>query len=427
MKRILIYKKVIENGEYDILKEIDYSEIANTVKTKYAGISPNWANRLWLQGIYSEISSSDNRCEFLKDSMTPDEINSSYDLIILPMANIFWTGHIQDLERLAGIFEKISIPTFVIACGVQADSYDDLPQVLEALKKPAQRFICAIYKTGGEFALRGEFTKEFFDCLGFHSAVVTGCPSLFQFGRNLKIEKEIVDRQKFRPVFNGRISGIAPFLNEFKSSIYFDQCDYFPLVYCPECWGSGSYSEVKKLVHRYGYDAVALAAESRLKLYPEMQRWYACLKNGEYHFSFGSRIHGSIMSILSGIPAVIWTCDSRTREMAEFFGIPRTDKIPADVYDLYQSTDYVRFNRNFPDRFDAFEKFLRDCGIVDSINQDNLFFNIAQNEEPCECLGYVPSEEVRKFLQENKTRLKAGKAASDLIERYVSKYKGFRR
>ena len=38
MKRILIYKKVIENGEYDILKEIDYSEIANTVKTKYAGM-----------------------------------------------------------------------------------------------------------------------------------------------------------------------------------------------------------------------------------------------------------------------------------------------------------------------------------------------------------------------------------------------------
>lgn len=427
MKRILIYKKVIENGEYDILKEIDYSEIANTVKTKYAGISPNWANRLWLQGIYSEISSSDNQCEFLQDSMTPDEINSSYDLIILPMANIFWTGHIQDLERLAGIFDKISIPTFVIACGVQADSYDDLPQVLEALKKPAQRFIRAIYKTGGEFALRGEFTKEFFDRLGYHSAVVTGCPSLFQFGRNLRIEKEIVDRQKFRPVFNGRMSGIAPFLNKFKSSIYFDQCDYFPLVYCPECWGSGSYLEIKKLVHRYGYDAVALAAESRLKLYPEMQRWYACLKNGEYHFSFGSRIHGSIMSILSGIPAVIWTCDSRTREMAEFFDIPRTDKIPADLYELYQNTNYARFNRNFPDRFDAFEKFLRDCGIVDSINTKNLFFDIEKVKEPCECFWNEPSESVRELLQEHKTLLKMGKAASDLITRYSNKFNALKR
>ncbi len=56
------------------------------------------------------------------------------------------------------------------------------------------------------------------------------------------------------------------------------------------------------------------------------------------------------MSVLSGITAVIYATDSRTREMDEFFDIPiqllkNTQKM--DVYDLYMNVDYTKFNKSF--------------------------------------------------------------------------------
>lgn len=58
-------------------------------------------------------------------------------------------------------FEKIKIPVFIISCGVQADSYEDLNDLVKSTGNVSKRFISTIYKTGGQFALRGWFTAEF--------------------------------------------------------------------------------------------------------------------------------------------------------------------------------------------------------------------------------------------------------------------------
>lgn len=84
------------------------------------------------------------------------------------------------------------------------------------------------------------------------------------------------------------------------------------------------------------------------------------------------------MSVLSGIPAVIYAADSRTREMDEFFDIPiqllkNTQKM--DVYDLYMNVDYTKFNKSFAKNYDNFEHFLIKNGIVSRINENNEFMN----------------------------------------------------
>lgn len=127
----------------------------------------------------------------MSKEMTPAYINAEFDYIVLPMANVFYIQCVPALKRLAEIFQKITVPTYVIACRVQADSFDHLDELIESIKEPASNFIKSIYATGGEFALRGYFTKEFFDRLGFRSAVVTGCPFMYQMGRQLRIEKHL--------------------------------------------------------------------------------------------------------------------------------------------------------------------------------------------------------------------------------------------
>lgn len=376
MAKILIYKDIIPNGEYDILRMTDYRKFSDTVKVSYHSVCPNVGNRAWLQGIIVALQDGNNNLEFLTAEMTPEFINSEFDVVVLPMANIFYVGYVSAMNRLASVFEKIKIPTYVIACGVQADSFDKLKDLIDAIKEPATKFIRSIYATGGEFALRGYFTKEFFDKLGFHSAVVTGCPSLYQLGDGLKIEKS--SNISMKPVLNGKIEIVGRYLKCNPEALYIDQCDYYNLIFGvrDKNRNESDYKYMRKLVQKYGFEIVQYAMERRALLFTDIPIWRKYLIDNDYNFSCGSRIHGNIISILSGIPALIYADDSRTREMAEFFSIPLV--IPGSkeytLEELYERADYNEFNKNFRKNYQQFEEFLISKGLVQHIGNTNTFF-----------------------------------------------------
>lgn len=145
---------------------------------------------MWYQGLISEISTDDNEITYYDQKMKQEEINEKFDMVIYPMANIFSKEFSTYLDELSNFFEKIKISVFIISCCVQADSYEDLNDLVKSTGNVSKRFISTIYKTGGQFALSGWFTAEFFKKLGFDNPAVVGCPSLYQLGRNLKITKK---------------------------------------------------------------------------------------------------------------------------------------------------------------------------------------------------------------------------------------------
>lgn len=374
MAKILIYKDVVPNGEYDIFRSIDYKKFQKEVDEKSCY---NVGNRAWLQGILVALDDGQNDLVFLRKDMTASYINAEFDFVVLPMANIFQARYIADMERLARIFSQITIPTYVIACGVQAESFDKLEEVVGAIKEPASRFIKSIYATGGEFALRGFFTKEFFDKLGFHSAVVTGCPSMYQLGSRLKIKKK-EQRDTIRAVYNGNLSMIGRTLLKDTSAVYLDQDEFYGLIFA-----LGNDEKripdkiyVRSLVKKYGYDIVKLAMEYRAMLFLDVPVWRKYLMENQFDFSYGTRIHGTIISILSGVPSLICACDSRTREMSEFYAIPmvQPSKKKRTLEELYELADYGRFNEEYPKKYQQFEKFLVDSGLVTKIGTENSFF-----------------------------------------------------
>lgn len=373
MAKILIYKNVEKNGEYDIFNFIDYKKFYNECTNNSCY---NVGNRLWLQGIIVALQDGNNEIEFLSPNMNTDYINSEYDYIVLPMANIFNSNYVADMERLTDIFSSINIPTFVIACGVQADSYDCLDDLVSMIKQPASRFIESIYNTGGEFALRGYFTKSFFDKLGFSSAVVTGCPSMYQLGPDFQVTKRNV--KTLKTALNGEIGIVKNFLRE-NNSVYFDQDKYFGLVSATECtnFGDSYYTYLKRLVRQYGFFMLDMAMQHKLLLFLDTPIWRNYLIDQNFNFSFGTRIHGNIMSILCGIPSVVYACDSRTREMSEFFSIPMVSKESKykNLESLYSFADYKNFNTKYKDNYARFEKFLMDHQLVKMIGTYNSFFS----------------------------------------------------
>lgn len=425
MSRILIWRPIVKGNELDIFNKTEYSELFEHVKTKFNSFCPNWGNKLWFMGLYSQISDGINQITF-RSNETTDEINASYDMIIYPMANFFGREWAGGMEALAETFEQIKIPTYIIACGVQAKDYAELDALVKDIGDKAKKFISAIYKTGGEFALRGEFSKEFFVKLGFPTAVVTGCPSLYQLGRNFRMNMgRKVEKSELKPLFNGKMPVFSKAAAYFKESEYFDQDCYFPMLYNEQYLNDRSLKAKLRFYRNYGIESALYLSEGRLKHIADMDDWYAYLKNSGFNYSFGTRIHGSIMPILAGIPATVLAIDSRTQEMAEFYNIPcRTVKKndcfdENDVYQMYLEADYTKFNETYKTKFDRYESFLREKGIVEKINENNPFLKNENGKSDFD--KYIKNKEefkaYYKELKSIKPLLALGDAVMKMKER----------
>ena len=433
MKRILIYRNINEN-EYAIYDKTNYENLNDVIQSERKGNCPNYGNKVWFQALISELTTSEVEYEFWNEKMGFEYINSNFDCMIKPCANIFSTSFADRLDEVADFFAKIKIPIFIIACGIQLDKYQDMDNVINAIRKPATKFIDAVYATGGEFALRGNITKEFFDKLGFHNAVVTGCPSIFQMGRNLRVEKKNIKREDFKAVINGQnyLMSTPFYMNIFeryKDSIFIDQDHYYDYLYNPNFFTSNSFN-VKDMIKRVkdkGYLGLDLVSDNRLFLFADVPNWMQYLMNENYAFSFGARIHGNIVSILCGIPAMVHCCDCRTLEMAEFFDIPHIEDSKLakkkDLYDIYNELDYSKFNNTFKDKYDFFQQFFIEHGLIDTkLNGDNIFLPMENNNEGK--LPYVVNENELKKMKES---LLKHKLLYKFENRFMAEYRNLKK
>ena len=376
MSHVLIWKNIAPGSEYDIFRQVDCQE---QYKHILKNSTFNVGNRLWFQGIMSAVDTEENTYSFLSSEMSPDYINHSFDFIILPMANIFNAKFTHYLTQFCSILSKIHIPIYVIACGAQADKPEDLDLLIQQIGDLSKRFISTIYDSGGEFALRGHFTKSFFDQLGFSSAVVTGCPSMYQFGPNFTVNNSKTDPANLRPVFNGEISMLSSLFKHYPNSAFMDQDNMFRCLY-QEKNMHPTLRDSLSFFCLYDICTSDLLAQDRIKLIPDMFNWRTYLIKEGFNYSFGSRIHGNIMAILSGIPATVIAIDTRTLEMAEFFKIPYIKYQKGHTYssdelqDLYLKADFNEFNKSYSENYSRYASFLQSHGIVSKINTHNRFF-----------------------------------------------------
>lgn len=348
-------------------------------RTDYKSFSPvqgeNIGNKLWLMGLISTISGKNCTIEFADRKMDPGYINENFDMCIKPSANMFGEAFAKYMDNHVKNYSGITIPIHVIAVGAQAKSYDDLDNLAEKIKPSAVRFIESIDKTGGLFALRGYFTEALLKKYGYNKAVVTGCPSLFQLGL-LKINKNDKKKNELKTAFNGNLKLSYDYIIKNNNcGEFFDQSVFFDAI----CGDITSFN-YDQLLRKYGLYGTRLLLNNKIQLLIDMPDWMNYLKSEKYNFSFGTRIHGSIMPILSGIPALVIPPDTRVKEMCDFFDIPTITYKEAkhsDLFDLYQQTDYSFFNSGFHKRLQFYIDFLKKIGL--EYNSDNPFFKNVLN------------------------------------------------
>ncbi len=286
-------------------------------------------------------------------------------LITFPANVLAVNAKKQGLTRWSRAVKKIKKPFHFIAMGAQSNYRYSL-EFIEDIKEEGYDFVKSILETGGKISLRGYFSAEVVRKLGFTEDcyVITGCPSLFTNGRDLKIIKKDIPKEDLKPILNGTHfwfdAEFRPYFTTYKNSIFIDQDVLYRLLLKQEEIPSTILKDVPHL--RNGLFEY-LYKQKRLRIYADYQVWANEIKAGGYNFSIGGRIHGNIVSLLSGIPAFVDGHDSRVMELADYFHIPCAHLTKAvDMYDIYTNLDYSSFNMKFPYKYDIFRDFMRSIG-----------------------------------------------------------------
>ncbi|MDE6946925.1 MAG: polysaccharide pyruvyl transferase family protein, partial [Anaeroplasmataceae bacterium] len=359
-----------------VLKPVNYTTFEEEWKRQHGG---NAGNKLFTSAVEQYLTKPDITYSYYTGVEAIEDINEKYDIAILPLANIFnpHPAIAKLLEDYTKIIEQFKIPIYILGCGLQCAGYEEIDSLINTIGISVAKFLDAIYQTGGELALRGYATKEFLDKIMPNSAVVTGCPSIYQKGPDLQITNLKVKEENFRPVINGNlkylrgINSLSVF-EQYKNSMYLDQDEFAQWLYFKKL--SLREKNIWSLVRKKTYYGVYLLAENRVKLLYDIPYWIEYLQKEGFSFSCGSRIHGNIAAILAGVPAMVLYRDARTRELAEFLELPCCVSLNGKpLYEAYLKADYSCFNRNFRSKYERFEEFMVSHGISYDLNDRTLF------------------------------------------------------
>ena len=371
--RILLY----------MLKEyilpIDYAHF----NTDLWEIGGNIGNRVFITALYKMLNTEYNSidfCQFDKDlqicNYRKEEINEKFDAIVVPCL-LFGVNSAEMvvIHNYIQALRGIKIPIYFFSLGSNVTNYSMMSVMEKKAGGIARELAELVFESGGGLATRGYFTQEFLEHIGVRGAVPTGCQSLFQNGRGLRIEKKNISRDDFKVIFNGhfdflRRKEIHWLINKNPNSMYFDQDGFKDLIYREGEDGKCKEQSVLREVVRYSDIGLKLFYMKRLKFIGDIEEWENYLIQNEFCFSFGERIHGNIVSLLAGIPCFECWRDARTREMVEFFHIPgkdsrRIEKI--NLYEIYNNADYNEFNMTYKRLYDGFENYMKNTGLVKSL------------------------------------------------------------
>lgn len=343
----------------------------------------NTGNMAYVEGLRSIFD--DSNCCFLPWGIKGSDIPSEIETLIFPAANQL--GPHTDLDDLAKNFENYQKPVIAIGLGAQYKNTNDEIILTSGTKRWLDVLTNLAPKPGTpNIITRGDFTASVLDRLGYsHSFVSAGCPSQFiNLDPQLfsKINDELSKSDLFSCTYN-----TSHYSWNWAKKIDREALQYIRLnagglvVQAPgEFIDLVKLKSLKKLnpkfesVKDFYEDHIDDPTFLRwLKQYfftfPSASSWRVWLSH--FDFNLGTRIHGTMLSLQTGVPSFLITHDTRTKELAEKMGVPHNhfNEIPENINSLEFTKQRLRdFNFEYTEskrrsNYDIYKKFLHDNGF----------------------------------------------------------------
>ena len=333
-------------------------------------IANNVGNLVFTSAVHRALSApgvsvSSNRWNVSPDNA--DRINDEYDVFVVPLANAFRNGFRERLQQTTELIERLTIPVVVVGVGAQSDLEYDADRISH-LDESVKRFVSAVLDRSSSIGVRGEFTAEYLQRLGFRDVDVIGCPSMFLRGPELRVEPTVDALDAESPI----AITISPYVKMMGSITMANYQRYPNMVYVGQDVDTldlmlrGQLAEDAEAVSPIPVNVShPLYQQGRMRFFVDPWTWFDFL--AQQRFAFGTRIHGTIAALLAGTPAVLLAHDSRTLELARYHDIPHrlVSDVPADVdaAQLFAEADFSALHAGHRERFETYRRFLEKNGL----------------------------------------------------------------
>ena len=318
---------------------------------------------------------------FVSWADSAEKVHATGEIAVLPCANQL--GSHANHSARAELISKLRIPVLAIGLGAQSKSTDEFPEV----SADTARWVHAIAERRAQGAsnitVRGEFTRRVLERIGIRDGVeVLGCPSLFisddrELGQTIAARLARTPRRigvaasnPGRPVSIALERGLMAIAQQSGGSYVVQH----PLPFIKAARGEfadldASWQErIRAFVDSESPSDGAFRLPSNTALFFDVDAWMENLRR--HDLVVGMRIHGTMLAIQAGVPALCVTHDSRTEELCQTMGIPnvsahRLSRGNLDVQTILSHIDFdpEKFDRNRMNLAQKYGEFLRGCGL----------------------------------------------------------------
>lgn len=308
-----------------------------------------------------------NRYDYEK--FTPGYVNKNFDCFIIPLADAFREDFMDELNTLTNFIKKLKIPCYVIGVGLR-DKYEPTFKNGFSFDKDVKKFISAVLDKSSIVGVRGQITADYLSQLGFKEGrdhTVIGCPSMYNYGPNLHVEKPLITT-------NSRISLNASLTapDVVKNLLTRTAKEIPNYTFVPQTTRELKYLytgiSFKHNDEYIPYDTDSPLFEGNHCMFMLSPRtWFNYFKNQGIELSVGSRLHGNVAALLTGVPAIFLLKDARERELNDvhhFNSFPTNELTEkTTIWELIEKSDFSCFEKYQLENYRNFVNFLDKNGI----------------------------------------------------------------
>lgn len=330
----------------------------------------NTGNLLFAEALFQVVENS----RFASYHFKPQDIESA-DVVVVAAAN--WINPHSDFGNLASRLKSFGKPVVLVGIGIQASDAQS------AEITPGTRALLDLAaETSTLISVRGYETETALKRWGYSDVAATGCPSLLLSNGRFTSHAFQAEATRENTVLMGTRHLLNPtsheqnqiykiaFRNKTDIIMQSELADMYFIEDLPRV-SSVAWTANKILKQSYGVDDIDDIRRylgQYGKVFFHAKEWRRYLQSKEY--VVGTRIHGTIATILSGRRGILLSHDCRTAELAEIMGIPHVSLSGLEpltfqvIVDLIEETDFDVTRRAFAEYQLGFAKFFRQNGIA---------------------------------------------------------------
>ena len=298
-------------------------------------------------------------------------------------------------QKIKEFIAKLNKP--VIIAGLGANSFEGFDNDFhKKLGSDLTDFLKFLSDHCPEIGIRGYFTQEVLHKIGIDNTRVIGCPSFYENGRNRIIEKREINDLK-SVVLTSRLPLYMPEIHKIAQD-YLEEDIIKPIAF-------------NLIEDNLSQQHIESFYNQTYHIFSNIEEWKNYIKN--FKFALGYRLHGSVLAINAGVPALCMNGDSRAAEMCSFLKIPHNPNLniqdEKEILKIYEGLDFTELNKNYPALYDNF---------VDFLHKNNLLHH-EENSEFSDKQQYIKQPSLKlygdKFYPNLDNRIFISNKINDLI------------